>query len=363
MGLIIPRAAEAFGVDAVSMAAQFTWLTGGIFFGYILSMGIFDRFTIKQVLIGSYLICVLALLLIHFSTNYNLLAVWLALFGVAISMAVCGSGTLITRLWDGRARQTVLVAQDAMFNGGGVIFAAIATWFAGNAFAFSATYLVVAAIIVCVLILVIIANFDSSDFVIAHNEKVVTQWNFSFLLIGFSLLLFMTAKISIFIWAPQYVEAKFGVGAEDSGRFMGNIFTAALVGSLVGTWLVSRIKVKILLYALVLVAGAATIAFTRMATLESMMIIALFFGVSISATFNAYMAFALTLVKIPTHRNIAYMLLMSGLGSAIAPLVSSQAVARGGEIEYALYICAALFLMVILTLFASEFAVRNRTSS
>jgi fucose permease len=173
----------------------------------------------------------------------------------------------------------------------------------------------------------------------------------------------MTAKISIFIWAPQYVEAKFGVGAEESGRFMGNIFTAALVGSLVGTWLVSRIKVKILLYALVLIAGAATIAFTRMATLESMMIIALFFGVSISATFNAYMAFALTLVKIPTHRNIAYMLLMSGLGSAIAPLVSSQAVARGGEIQYALYICAALFLMVILTLFASEFADQNRTSS
>lgn len=85
-----------------------------------------------------------------------------------------------------------------------------------------------------------------------------------------------------------------------------------------------------------------------------MMIFAFVYGISVSATFNAYVAFALTFVAVPTHRNIAYLLLMSALGSSGAPYFSSLAVEMSGDIGSALTFCFLVLLAVIATLVTSE---------
>ncbi len=361
MGLITPIAAGHFHVDVTSMATQFTWFTGGVFAGFLLSFFVFDHFAIRSVLIVSYIACLASLVTIHIASSYELLALWLTAFGVAISVASCGSGTLITQLWSGRARQTVLVAQDAMFNGGGVIFSIITTWFVANQFPFSSTYMVVAGIIVFVLVLSLVSNFKKD--LSHHSEEegqTRTEWNAGIILTGISLLLFMLAKISMFIWAPQYVEQRFNVGSAFSGQFMSNIFTAALIGSLAGTWLVSRVKVKYLLYVFVLVSAVSVWLLTQATNIDSMLLLAFVYGISISATFNAYVAFALTFVSTPTHRNIAYMLLMSALGSSGAPYFSSLIVKTTGNTEDALIFSFVTLLIVIGTLLICEVLNRGK---
>ena len=364
MGLIIPSAATHFDVEITAMASQFTWFTGAVFVGYILSFVVFDKFSIKQVLITAYITCIAAILLIHFTQDFTMLAVWFAVFGVAISLVACGSSTLITQIWEGKARQTVLVAQDALFNGGGVIFSMTATWFAAGMFQFSSTYLVVAGIIICTLGMIFTANFDreiistesgSSQVNTPEAELIKTQWNLGIIMVGISLMLFMLAKIAMFIWAPQFVEQKFEVGGAVSGEFMSNVFTAALIGSLAGTWLASRMNVKYLLYIFVLVSTVSVWLLTSTDDIELMLLLAFAYGISISATFNAYMAYALSFVATPTHRNIAYMLVMSALGSSLAPVSSSMAVDLTGDIADALLFCLGILVLVVFTLGISEF--------
>jgi len=365
MGLIIPSAATHFDVEVTTMASQFTWFTGAVFVGYLLSFVVFDKFSIRQVLITAYLTCIAAILLIHFTHNFTMLAVWFAVFGVAISLVACGSSTLITQIWEGKARQTVLVAQDALFNGGGVIFSMTATWFAAGMFQFSSTYLVVAGIIICTLGMIFTSNFNKEIISIGSDdlspgntpavELVKTQWNLGIIMVGFSLMLFMLAKIAMFIWAPQFVEQKFQVGGAVSGEFMSNVFTAALIGSLAGTWLASRVNVKYLLYIFVLVSTVSVWLLASTDDIELMLLLAFAYGISISATFNAYMAYALSFVAIPTHRNIAYMLVMSALGSSLAPVSSSMAVDLTGDIADALLFCLGILVLVVFTLGISEF--------
>ncbi|MDC0996281.1 MFS transporter [Pseudomonadales bacterium] len=363
MGLIIPSAATHFDVEVTTMASQFTWFTGAVFVGYILSFVVFDKFSIKQVLITAYVTCIAAILLIHFTQDFTMLAVWFAVFGIAISLVACGSSTLITQIWEGKARQTVLVAQDALFNGGGVIFSMTATWFAAGMFQFSSTYLVVAGIIICTLGMIFTANFDreiistepdSSQVNTPEAELIKTRWNLGIIMVGISLMLFMLAKIAMFIWAPLFVEQKFEVGGAISGEFMSNVFTAALIGSLAGTWLASRMNVKYLLYIFVLVSTVSVWLLTSTDDIELMLLLAFAYGISISATFNAYMAYALSFVAIPTHRNIAYMLVMSALGSSLAPVSSSMAVDLTGDIADALLFCLGILVLVVLTLGISE---------
>ncbi len=365
MGLIIPSAAKHFDVEITAMASQFTWFTGAVFVGYILSFVVFDKFSIKSVLITAYITCIAAILLIHFTQNFTMLAVWFAVFGVAISLVACGSSTLITQIWEGKARQTVLVAQDALFNGGGVIFSMTATWFVAGMFQFSSTYLVVAGIIICTLGMIFTANFNKeiistgtdldSKAAVPEVDSVKTQWNLGIIMVGISLMLFMLAKIAMFIWAPQFVEQKFQVGGAVSGEFMSNVFSAALVGSLAGTWLASRINVKYLLYIFVLISTISVWLLTATDDLDLMLLLAFAYGISISATFNAYMAYALSFVAIPTHRNIAYMLVMSALGSSLAPISSSMAVDLTGNIADALLFCFGILVLVVFTLGSSEF--------
>jgi MFS family permease len=376
MGLIIPSAASHFDVEVTTMASQFTFFTVAVFVGYILSFVIFDKFSIKSVLITAYITCIAAILLIHFTQNFIMLAVWFAVFGVSISLVACGSSTLITQIWEGKARQTVLVAQDALFNGGGVVFSMTATYFVAGAFQFSSTYLVVAGIIICTLGLILTANFDreiistgsaetsASDLVkteLVKTELVKTEWNLGIIMVGVSLMFFMLAKIAMFIWAPQFVEQKFQVDGAVSGEFMSNVFSAALIGSLAGTWLASRMNVKYLLYIFVLVSTVSVWLLTATDDIEMMLLLAFAYGISISATFNAYMAYALSFVAIPTHRNIAYMLVMSALGSSLAPVSSSIAVDLTGDMADALLFCFGVLVLVVVTLGASEFLSKQAT--
>jgi TsgA-like MFS transporter len=186
-----------------------------------------------------------------------------------------------------------------------------------------------------------------------------TQWNSGIILTGFSLLLFMLAKISVFIWAPLFIEQRFSVDSSVSGNFMSNIFSAALAGSLIGTWLASRIKVKYLLYSFVVISTASIWLLLSSENIETVLMLALMYGISVSATFNAYMAYALTFVKTPTHRNIAYMLVMSALGGALAPYCSSKAVELGEGTDDALLFCFAVLVIVMVTLVVSELLGRS----
>jgi MFS transporter, TsgA protein len=361
MGLIVPTAAEYYQVEVTEMAAQFTWFTGAGLIGQFISFFIFDYFSIKRVMLVSHLVCGLSMVAVHLTVNLDLLAIPFFCFGIAISTALCGASTLISQVWDGSARHAAIVGQDAMFNGGGVLFAAMTSWFLAQSLPFSSTYLVTFGIIVFVVLLMLISDFTvSSDYKAAAETNGPTEWNSRIILIGVSLLLYMMAKISVFIWAPQYITEHFEVDQSVGGEFMSNVFSAALIGSIAGTWLVSRVDIKYLVYGFISVSLIATTLLTWVKTLDAMLMLAFVYGISVSATFNAYVAFSLAQVKVPTHRNIAYMLLMSALGSSFAPLFSSIIVEKAGSMETALVACAITLFVVALILIIVEILSQRR---
>ncbi|MBT3425229.1 MAG: hypothetical protein HOL98_10935 [Gammaproteobacteria bacterium] len=131
---------------------------------------------------------------------------------------------------------------------------------------------------------------------------------------------------------------------------MSNVFSAALIGSVAGTWLVSRVDIKYLVHGFIPVSLIATTLLTWVESLDAMLMLAFVYGISVSATFNAYVAFSLSQLSSPTHRNIAYRLLMSALGSSFAPLFSSMMVETTGSMETALVACAVTLVVVALIL-------------
>lgn len=355
MGLLVPSAAEQFGVSVTDMAAQFSWFTGASMVGQLFAFFIFDHISIKRMTIASLLLCGGALAAIHWQGNFDWLFLWLFLFGFGISLTLTGAGTQITLLWQGRARQTAIVAQDAMFNGGGFLYAWLATWFLTRDMPFSSVYLVVLGIISVVVLLAMSSDFEAGNKPQKNDEQdAPNEWNARIVLLGVSLLLFMLAKISMFIWAPQVIAERFASNPEIAGDFMSRVFVTAFIGSIAGTWLVSKINVRLLVYVFVGLSLASVALLVDVSQESRAMLLAFAYGLSVSATFNAYTAYALAQVSTPGHRNIAYLLLMSTSGSALAPIVSSKVVEQTGNLGAALTFSVGILALVVLTLVAVE---------
>ena len=65
----------------------------------------------------------------------------------------------------------------------------------------------------------------------------------------------------------------------------------------------------------------------------------------------------------PTHKNVAYLLLAGGTGSAIAPWFSSQVVEITGDVRDALLACLAIQGVVLVTvLLLTAYSRRRRVN-
>jgi len=360
VGLVTEPASHHYGVSVADVAGQFSWFTAGVFIGGILAFFVFDYVAIKRVVIGSYIVAVGLIFWLHVSDSYLLLPILLGLIGVFFAIVGCAGVTIITQQWRGPKSQMVMVAQDAMFNGGGIAFSALVTWFVVNAFGWTSAYLVVTVLLGVVALLAATSSFEPVVETEKSESDPVGMWNAGIVIVGISLLLFMVAKISIFVWAPQFIQQTFSTGPEVAGQFMGNVFIAAFIGSLFGTWAASKMPVRYLLYGFVTVSLLAVLAMSIVESVSMIMILGYCYGLSVSATFNSYVAFGLSFVDNPTHKNVVYLQLMSGFGSTLAPFISSIIVQETGSTLAAIEFSFVILLAVALTLVVSHFLDRSR---
>ncbi len=200
--------------------------------------------------------------------------------------------------------------------------------------------------------MVLLTATSSFEPVLEPEEEVdvVGTWNAGIILVGITLLLFMMAKISIFVWAPQFIQQTFGVGPEVGGRFMTNVFAAAFIGSLLGTWAASKVDVKYLLYFFVFVSLLSVFALTVVSSTSIVLLLAYGYGISVSATYNSYVTFGLSFVEQPSHKNVVYLQLMSGLGSTFAPFISSLIVDVTDSTASVLQFCFVTLFIVAISL-------------
>lgn len=348
IGLISEPVSQSLGIPITEAVARFGYFTVGVFFGYLVSFFVFDFIRLRLVVIFGYGLLMLAVGGLFLFENDAAMKFFLFVIGMLASVQVCGASTLVSSLWRDKPRQTMLIGQDAAFNGGGILFTSLTTWFIASGFHWGATYTLVAIITLIIALVASVTDFKSKSSV--YNDLTGrTEWNPRILAVGGSVMLFMLSKISIFIWAPLYVEQAFDAGIVQAGRILTNIFIGAFFGSLLGTYIVSRIRIEFFLITMLIVGATSLGSMLSSPDLQLVLTLGYFLGASIGATFNGYTSFGLSFVVNPTHKNVAYLLIAGGIGSALAPWFSSEIVKYGGEIKYVLGVCLLIQCLVLLS--------------
>jgi len=345
-GLLVGPIADAFATEVGVIGSLFSFFTGAIFAGYIVAFYLFDQVSVKTVLIVGYGAVALAVAAIFQAPGIVILSTALAVIGFCCSLVVCGSVTIISQTWHGKQRQSALVAQDAAFNGGGIFFTAITAHLIGENLSWQIGYAPPALFALLTIALAVFTRLRITRKTDQESEK-LTEWNAGIILVGVLVMLFMAAKLTVIVWAPQYLEQEFDASPRQAGDVMSNVFQAAFLGSLVGTYVVSKVRIHQFLAMMISLGVIATSVMLITEDIRVVMAMGYLFGLSISATFNSYMAFALGFVKVPDHKNVAYMLLAGAVGSGLGPLMSSQSVLITDSTRTPIVIAFGLMALVL----------------
>lgn len=250
----------------------------------------------------------------------------MSLIGLCGGVGLCIAGTIVVSIWQDKVQSTMLVVQDATFNIAGVIFPLITTYSLTHALSWASSYLTVGIIAVLMLVIIISTNFDlmvAPKVVKKQKNNQKSEWNFGILSAGLGLFLAMLALYTFLTWAPLFVSQKFAITFEDAGNIITQYWAAALIGALVSTVIVSRIKIHHFFITIILLAFVITIAIVNTQNLNCISYYTYCYGFVCSALYNSFVAYGVTFVKNASSKNVSFILVSGSAGAMFSPAISS----------------------------------------
>ncbi|MGL4835511.1 MAG: MFS transporter TsgA, partial [Shewanella sp.] len=242
-GMLIEPIAAKFSADVNEVASIFSLLNGGALAGTIAAFFVIEKLGIKRITLLSYSLVALSALALHFTASLQVLMLAMTLIGFCGGVGLCIAGTIVVSVWQEKLQSTMLVVQDATFNIAGVIFPLITTYALTNALSWSYSYLAVGLVAMVTVIMTLFTRFNLCEQAQDPADKQQSEWNLGIISGGVGLFLGMLALYTFLTWAPLFIKQKFDIPFEEAGNIITQYWSAALVGALISTLIVTRVKI------------------------------------------------------------------------------------------------------------------------
>ena len=254
--------------------------------------------------------------------------------------------------------------QDATFNIAGVIFPLITTYALTHDLSWATSYLTVGIVTVLMLVIILFTNFNliskpHADQKQQSHQK--SEWNFGILSAGFGLFLAMLALYTFLTWAPLFVSYKFSISFENAGNIITRYWGAALIGALVSTAIVTRIKIEYFFVTIIILAFIMTLLIVNIQHVDYIGYFTYGYGFVCAALYNAFVAYGVTFVKNASSKNVSYILISGSAGAMFSPAISSV-LSKYFSIQIIMNAIPVFYVIIILML-AISMIEKKRISS
>lgn len=354
-GMLIEPIAEHYNADINAVASIFSLLNGGALAGTIAAFFLIEKIGVKRMTLMIYSVVFLCALAMHVSSELWSVIVAMTLVGLCGGIGLCVAGTIVVSVWQDRIQSTMLVVQDATFNVAGVIFPLITTFALTHNMSWSYSYLSVGMVALVTLGIVALTRFNACEAAPSSgpSDAVKSEWNPGIISGGIGLFLGMLALYTFLTWAPLFVKNKFGIPFEEAGNIITQYWGAALVGALVSTGIVARVKIHYFLLSIILLACVITTIIVTKETLSGLDYLAYSYGFVCAALYNSFIAYGVSFVKRASSQNVSYILISGSAGAMFSPAISALMEKTMGlqKIMYAIPVLYfIIFVMLVATL-------------
>lgn len=349
-GMLIEPIANKFSANVNEVASIFSLLNGGALAGTIAAFFLIEKIGVKRITLISYVTIAASAAAMHFTTSLSVVMLAMTLIGLCGGVGLCIAGTIVVSVWKDKIQSTMLVVQDATFNVAGVVFPMITTYALSNALSWSYSYLAVGIVALGTAFVALLTNFSLCE---SSNEtsgaKDESEWNLGIISGGVGLFLGMLALYTFLTWAPMFVKTKFDIPFEDAGNIITQYWSAALVGALVSTVIVSRVKIQHFVMGMISLALIITSLIVTTDNVESIGYLTYGYGFACAALYNAFIAYGVSFVKTASSRNVSYILISGSAGAMFSPAISSlfESVIGLQTVMYAIPVIYALIITML----------------
>ncbi|MCL1057105.1 MFS transporter TsgA [Shewanella gelidimarina] len=350
-GMLIEPIAEKFSANVNEVASIFSLLNGGALAGTIVAFFLIERIGVKRMTLISYVGIALSAAALHFTGSLTVVMIAMTIIGLCGGVGLCIAGTIVVSVWKDKIQSTMLVVQDATFNVAGVVFPLITTYALSHALSWSYSYLAVGIVALATAAIALATNFELvENQTSAENGKDESEWNLGIISGGVGLFLGMLALYTFLTWAPMFVKTKFDIPFEDAGNIITQYWSAALIGALVSTVIVSRVKIQHFIMGMILLAFVITSLIVTTDNLAWIGYLTYGYGFACAALYNAFIAYGVSFVKSASSRNVSYILISGSAGAMFSPAISSlfESIIGLQTVMYAIPVIYGLIIAMLL---------------
>ncbi|RTR32756.1 MFS transporter TsgA [Shewanella atlantica] len=353
-GMLIEPIAEKFSANVNEVASIFSLLNGGALAGTVAAFFLIEKIGVKRITLMSYLTIALSATALHFTSSLSVVMMAMTLIGLCGGVGLCIAGTIVVSVWKDKIQSTMLVVQDATFNVAGVVFPLITTYALSNALSWSYSYLAVGLVALGTAMMALMTNFDLCESAVdkdsGENSDEKSEWNFSIISAGIGLFLGMLALYTFLTWAPMFVKQKFDIPFEEAGSIITQYWSAALVGALISTAIVSRVKIQHFLMGMMTLALIITSVIVTTDKLEWMSYLTYGYGFVCAALYNSFIAYGVSFVKQASSKNVSFILISGSAGAMFSPAISSmfETIIGLQTVMYAIPVIYAMILSMLI---------------
>ncbi|WEM45027.1 MFS transporter TsgA (plasmid) [Photobacterium sp. DA100] len=351
-GMLIQPIADAFGANVNEVASIFSLLNGGALAGTIAAFFLIEKIGIKRITVLCYGAIALAALSLYAAPSLFIVMLCMTVIGFCGGVGLCIAGTIVVSVWKDKIQSTILVVQDATFNIAGVVFPMITTYALTNAMNWSISYLSVGVVALATMFVALLTNFNQCSGDSSTEQEAKSEWNFGIISGGVGLFLGMLALYTFLTWAPMFVQTKFDIPFEQAGNIITQYWSAALIGALVSTVIVSRVKIQYFLLTIISVAMVLTGVIVVTEKLELISYLTYGYGFACAALYNAFIAYGVSFVRNATSKNVSYILISGSAGAMFSPAISSVMESVVG-LQTVMYSIPVIYAVIVAMLVAS----------
>ncbi|EKO3833539.1 MFS transporter TsgA [Vibrio harveyi] len=351
-GMLVEPLANTFDANVNEVASIFSLLNGGALAGTIAAFFLIEKVGIKRMTVLCYGAIAAAALSLYVAPSLFIVMLGMTVIGFCGGVGLCIAGTIVVSVWKDKIQSTMLVVQDATFNIAGVVFPLITTYALTNAMNWSISYLSVGVVALATMFVALLTNFNQCGGESGAEQEAKSEWNFGIISGGVGLFLGMLALYTFLTWAPMFVKEKFDIPFEQAGNIITQYWSAALVGALVSTVIVSRMKIQTFLLTIISVAMVITSVIVITDKLEWLSYLTYGYGFACAALYNAFIAYGVSFVRNVTSKNVSYILISGSAGAMFSPAISSVMESVVG-LQTVMYAIPVIYAVVVAMLVVS----------
>ncbi|NOH98748.1 MFS transporter TsgA [Vibrio sp. 99-70-13A1] len=364
-GMLVEPIANAFNANINEVASIFSLLNGGALAGTIAAFFLIEKVGIKRMTVLCYGAIAVSAFSLYIAPSLFIVMLCMTVIGFCGGVGLCIAGTLVVALWKEKIQSTMLVVQDATFNIAGVVFPMITTYVLTNSMNWSISYLSVGIVALATMFVALLTNFNQCNGENGAEQEVKSEWNFGIISGGVGLFLGMLALYTFLTWAPIFVKEKFDIPFEQAGNIITQYWSAALIGALISTVIVSRMKIQYFLLTIISLAMIVTSVIVTTGKLEWLSYLTYGYGFACAALYNAFIAYGVSFVRNATSKNVSYILISGSAGAMFSPAISSvmKSIVGLQTVMYAIPVIYAVVLVMLVFSMKYKPAVANQTQA